>query len=43
LNEQGNKKLSKRDGAKDPWLLPAGAFLEKEAMLNFIASPGLER
>lgn len=39
LNEQGNKKLSKRDGAKDILDYFKDGFLE-EAMLNFIASLG---
>jgi glutamyl-tRNA synthetase len=39
LNEQGNKKLSKRDGAKDILDYFKQGFLE-EAMLNFIASLG---
>lgn len=39
LNEHGNKKLSKRDGAKDILDYFKQGFLE-EAMLNFIASLG---
>jgi glutamyl-tRNA synthetase len=39
LNEQGNKKLSKRDGAKDMLDYFKQGFVE-EAMLNFIASLG---
>jgi glutamyl-tRNA synthetase len=39
LNEQGNKKLSKRDGAKDILDYFKRGFLQ-EAMLNFIASLG---
>jgi glutamyl-tRNA synthetase len=39
LNEQGNKKLSKRDGAKDILDYFKQGFVE-EAMLNFIASLG---
>jgi glutamyl-tRNA synthetase len=39
LNEQGNKKLSKRDGAKDILDYFKQGFLE-EAMLNFIAGLG---
>jgi glutamyl-tRNA synthetase len=39
LNEQGNKKLSKRDGAKDILDYFKQGYLQ-EAMLNFIASLG---
>jgi len=39
LNEQGNKKLSKRDGAKDVLDYLRDGFLV-EAMINFIASLG---
>ena len=39
LNEQGNKKLSKRDGAKDVLDYLREGFLT-EAMINFIASLG---
>jgi glutamyl-tRNA synthetase len=39
LNEQGNKKLSKRDGAKDVLDYLKQGFLV-EAMINFIASLG---
>lgn len=39
LNEQGNKKLSKRDGAKDVLDYVAQGYLP-EAMINFIASLG---
>ncbi len=39
LNEQGNKKLSKRDGAKDVLDYLRDGFLV-EAMVNFIASLG---
>jgi glutamyl-tRNA synthetase len=39
LNEQGNKKLSKRDGAKDVLDYLKDGFLV-EAMINFIASLG---
>jgi len=39
LNEQGNKKLSKRDGAKDVLDYLRDGYLE-EAMVNFIASLG---
>lgn len=39
LNEQGNKKLSKRDGAKDILDYFKQGFLQ-DAMLNFIASLG---
>jgi glutamyl-tRNA synthetase len=39
LNEQGNKKLSKRDGAKDVLDYIRQGFLP-EAMVNFIASLG---
>jgi glutamyl-tRNA synthetase len=39
LNEQGNKKLSKRDGAKDLLEYFRQGYLQ-EAMLNFIASLG---
>lgn len=39
LNEQGNKKLSKRDGAKDVLDYLKQGFLV-EAMVNFIASLG---
>jgi len=39
LNEQGNKKLSKRDGAKDVLDYLRQGYLE-EAMVNFIASLG---
>ncbi len=39
MNEQGNKKLSKRDGAKDVLDYLKQGYLE-EAMINFIASLG---
>jgi glutamyl-tRNA synthetase len=39
LNEQGNKKLSKRDGAKDVLDYLKEGFLE-EALINFIATLG---
>lgn len=39
LNEQGNKKLSKRDGAKDVLDYLKQGFLE-EALINFIATLG---
>jgi glutamyl-tRNA synthetase len=39
LNEQGNKKLSKRDGAKDILEYRADGFLP-EAMINFLATLG---
>jgi len=39
MNEQGNKKLSKRDGAKDVLDYLRDGYLE-EAMINFIATLG---
>ena len=39
IERGGNKKLSKRDGAKDCWITVRKAFLP-EAMVNFIASLG---
>jgi glutamyl-tRNA synthetase len=39
MNEQGNKKLSKRDGAKDLLEYKAEGYLP-EAMINFLASLG---
>lgn len=39
MNEQGNKKLSKRDGAKDILQYKEEGYLP-EAMLNFLASLG---
>ncbi|MDR1300294.1 MAG: glutamate--tRNA ligase [Candidatus Nomurabacteria bacterium] len=39
LNETGNKKLGKRDGAKSVNEYRAGGYL-REAMLNFLASMG---
>jgi glutamyl-tRNA synthetase len=39
MNEQGNKKLSKRDGAKDILQYREEGYLP-EAMLNFLASMG---
>lgn len=39
MNEQGNKKLSKRDGAKDVLVYLKQGYLE-EALINFIATLG---
>lgn len=39
MNEQGNKKLSKRDGAKDILDYASNGYLP-EAMINFLASLG---
>ena len=39
MNEQGNKKLSKRDGAKDILAYREEGYLP-DAMLNFLASLG---